>query len=329
MNTMNFSSSSRRTFLQQIALLGIALPLPLTSCSSAPEKDRQTSTDKKRPFRISLNVSTISGFKIPIEEQIKLSAVAGFEGIELWLSDVNDYVKSGGDVKDLNKLLQDNGLILENIIGFSNWLSNDPQTSAQGIAQMKKDMELTAQLGGHHIAATGIGLDVFLPENIELYGKQFAEIIHFGASCQVTPLLELWGHGILNKLWKVLSIASESQSPDAKFLLDFYHLHAGGNSFSELTLLNGTSLPVFHINDYPGDIPVETVADSDRVYPGDGACPFDEIIPRLYQTGFRGALSLELFNVSYWNNGTPKQVLDTGYKKTVEVIDRALSNYKS
>jgi sugar phosphate isomerase/epimerase len=92
-----------------------------------------------------------------------------------------------------------------------------------------------------------------------------------------------------------------------------------------LALLNGASLPVFHINDYPGDIPAETVRDSDRVYPGDGVCPFDEIIPLLYQAGFRGALSLELFNASYWRDSTPGQVLDTGYKKTTEVIDRALS----
>jgi sugar phosphate isomerase/epimerase len=312
-----------------MALLGMTtLPLPLTSCSVASEKDRQTSANKRRPFRISINVSTISGFKLPIEEQIKLSAAAGFEGIELWMSDVYNYVKNGGKAKDLNQLLQDNGLILENIIGFSNWLSNDSQKSAEGIAQMKMDMELTAQLGGHYIAATGIGLDAFLPENIEMYGKQFAGIIHIGASYQVTPLLELWGHGILNKLWKVLSIAAESQSPDAKFLLDFYHLHAGGNPFSAFALLNGASLPVLHINDYPGDIPTETVEDSDRVYPGDGVCPFDEIIPLLYQNGFRGALSLELFNVSYWSSGTPKQVLDTGYKKTVEVVDKALSKVK-
>jgi sugar phosphate isomerase/epimerase len=322
---MNDPLASRRKFLQQIALLGIALPLPLASCSPAPEKDRQAPSDKKRSFRISINVSTISGFKLPVKEQIKLAAASGFEGIELWMSDVYDYVKSGGEAKDLSKLLQDNGLIPENIIAFSNWLSNDPQTSAQGIEQMKKDMELTAQLGGHHIAATGVGLDVFLPENIDMYGKQFAEIIRIGASCQVRPLLELWGHGILNKLWKVLAIASGSNSPDAQFLLDFYHLHAGGNPFSALALLNGATLPVFHINDYPGDIPAETVADADRVYPGDGVCPFDEIIPLLYQSGFRGALSLELFNASYWRNGTPKQVLDTGYKKTTEVIDKALS----
>ncbi|MDR1102266.1 MAG: sugar phosphate isomerase/epimerase [Tannerella sp.] len=322
-NLSDIQPSSRRTFLQRITALGMTLPA--VSCTVAPGRDEKPQPEKKRPFRISINVSTLSGFKLPLREQIRLSAAAGFEGIELWISDAYRYVQEGGDAGALKALLDDSGLILENLIAFSGWLSNDAQTSAQGMEQMKKDMALAAQLGGRHIAATGVGLDVFQPDSLELYGRQYAEIVRMGQSFGVTPLLELWGHGTLNRLWKVLAIASVSSCPDAQLLLDFYHLHAGGNPFSALSLLNGASLPVFHINDYPGDIPAETVQDSDRVYPGDGICPFDEVIPALYRCGFRGALSLELFNPSYWSGCTPRQALDTGFGKTVAVVDRALS----
>jgi sugar phosphate isomerase/epimerase len=318
----DFQPSSRRTFLRNMTALGTALPF--TSCTVAPGKDHQPQEEKKRPFRISINVSTISGFGLSVQEQIRLSAAAGFEGIELWTRDVYRYVEAGGDAGDLKTLLDDCGLIPENIIAFSDWLSNDVQKSAQGMEQMKKDMELTAQLGGRHIAATGGGLDVFLPDRLELYWRQYAEIVHLGQSFGVTPLLELWGHGTLNKLWKVLAIASGHPCSDAHLLLDFYHLYAGGNPFGALSLVNGACLPVFHINDYPGDIPAETLQDSDRVYPGDGICPFDEVIPTLCRAGFRGALSLELFNASYWNGSTPQQVLETGFGKTVAVVDKAL-----
>ncbi|MDR2138892.1 MAG: sugar phosphate isomerase/epimerase [Tannerella sp.] len=319
----NFQPSSRRTFLQDLTALGMMLS-PV-SCTVAADRNRSAQPEKKRPFRISINVSTLSGFKLPVKEQIRLSAAAGFEGIELWTSDVYRYVQDGGDAGELKALLDDSGLMLENLIAFSDWLSNDARTSAQGMEQMKKDMALAAQLGGHHVAATGGGLDVFLPDRLELYCRQYAEIVRLGQSFGVTPLLELWGHGTLNKLWKVLAIASGSHCPDAQLLLDFYHLHAGGNPFSALSLISGAALPVFHINDYPGDIPAETLRDSDRVYPGDGICPFDQVIPMLYRAGFRGALSLELFNASYWNGGTPRQVLDTGFAKTVAVVDKALT----
>jgi sugar phosphate isomerase/epimerase len=319
----NVRPPSRRAFLQNLAALGMALPF--TSSALAPGKGDAPQGAQKRPFRISINVSTLSGFKLPVEEQIRLSAAAGFEGVELWTGDVSRYIASGGKAGDLKARLEDSGLRLENLIAFSDWLSNDEAKSAQGMEQMKKDMALAAQLGGRHIAATGAGLDRFLPDRLELYWRQYAGVVRLGQSFGVTPLLELWGHGTLDKLWKVLAIASGHPCSGARLLLDFYHLYAGGNPFGALSLLNGACLPVFHINDYPGDIPAEALQDADRVYPGDGICPFDEVLPLLYRAGFRGALSLELFNASYWNGYTPQQVLKAGFEKTTAVIDRALS----
>ena len=107
--------------------------------------------------------------------------------------------------------------------------------------------------------------------------------------------------------------------------MDFYHLYRGDNSFESLYLINGAELPIFHINDYPA-IPVRTkLSDSDRVYPGDGICPFDKALPLLYETGFRGALSLELFNPNYWTGQSVKRALEIGYDKVLTVITRSMS----
>ena len=41
------------------------------------------------------------------------------------------------------------------------------------------------------------------------------------------------------------------------------------------------------------------IADADRVYPGDGVAPIKQILRDLRAIGFRGMLSLELFNREY------------------------------
>ena len=79
-------------------------------------------------------------------------------------------------------------------------------------------------------------------------------------------------------------------------------------------------LPVFHINDYPSVPPRERLNDSDRVFPGDGICPFKELLPLLYDAGFRGAFSVELFNKKYWETMDVKEVLRQSYNKTCQVI---------
>ena len=53
------------------------------------------------------------------------------------------------------------------------------------------------------------------------------------------------------------------------------------------------------MNDYP-EIPREKINDADRVYPGDGIAPVAKILSTVFESGFDGVLSLELFNRTYW-----------------------------
>jgi sugar phosphate isomerase/epimerase len=67
------------------------------------------------------------------------------------------------------------------------------------------------------------------------------------------------------------------------------------------------------MNDYP-DIPRDKITDADRVYPGDGIAPVKDIVKMVLESGFRGVLSLELFNRSYWAQD-PNVVAATGLQK--------------
>ena len=42
------------------------------------------------------------------------------------------------------------------------------------------------------------------------------------------------------------------------------------------------------------------ITDADRVFPGDGAAPLDTLLRSLRDIGFRGMLSLGVFNREYW-----------------------------
>ncbi len=274
-----------------------------------------------RPFRISLNTSTISGYKLPVPEQIALCGEAGFDGIELWIRDIVAYLDQGGDYETLSRLLKDNELILENMISFSTWIADNKDKREEGIEGMRKDMETTARLGGRFIAATVQGLSSIDRDKLPDYAERYRTILEMGDEMGVTPLLELWGAGVLNSLPETVYITLATGHSKAVPLLDFYHLYRGGNPFESLSLINGSRLPVFHINDYPAQPPRKELKDSDRVFPGDGICPFANVLPSLYQSGFRGALSVELFNKGYWETMSAREVLKTSYDKTATIID--------
>jgi sugar phosphate isomerase/epimerase len=320
---------SRREMLRNTGLMFIGSSLVgLTSC--LPKGGNQGNVavsgnlKGRLPFRINLNTSTISGYKLPIEEQIDLCIEAGFDGIELWVRDVLSYIEMGGTLEKLAIRMKNGGLLLENMIGFSNWIADDNTRRKEGVGIMRRDMELTARLGGRFIAAPAQGIDSIERNKLSIYADRYRTILGYGDETEVTPILELWGGGVLNQLSDTVAITVGAAHPKASMLLDFYHLYRGGNSFESLRQINGANLQVFHINDYPAYPPQSELNDSDRVFPGDGICPFNEVLPLLHDIGFRGGLSVELFNRGYWDTMDVKTVLKNSYDKTVKVIEQAI-----
>ena len=283
-------------------------------------------SEETLPMRISLNTSTLLHYKLAVDVQIDMVAEAGFNGIELWMSDIKTYLENGGKAEDLRDKLQTHQLTLENIIGFSKWCSDDPEERKTALAQLREEMLITAALGGAYIAAPVQGISELDRTKYDDYAERYNAILELGDEISVTPLIELWGMGALHKVADCAQIVIATGHPKASMLLDFYHVHRGGNDWDTIDILNGKRLPVIHMNDYPATPSYEKLKDSDRVLPGEGVCPFDEIIPKLYRAGFRGGFSVELFNKGYWETMDAKTLLKNSYEKTFDIVQKALSN---
>lgn len=284
----------------------------------AKESPRQK-TKSDLPLPISLNCGTLVGYKLTIEEQIDMCAKAGYDGIEPWTRHIEEFLSRGGKLSDIKKRLEDANLKPYNLIGFAKSMIDDSAERAKNFEQMKIEIEWAAEIGSRNIACTMLGVEELNPLKFDEYAQRYAAVIEASKPFGVRPLLELWGHRALHRLGDALKIAALTNSGDAGLLLDFYHIYRGGNSFDTLKLINIASLDVFHINDYPANPAREKLVDADRIYPGDGICPFDKLLPQMYAQGFRGALSLELFNKTYWKN-PPEKVLADGYSKTKNVL---------
>ncbi len=128
------------------------------ACTVATGYARAKSTEENSlPIRFTLNMSTIRGQKLPISEQIQVAADAGYDGVEPWIGDLQEFVERGGKPNDLGKQIADSGLTVESAIGFAHWIVDDDQARAAGHAQARKDMALVKSIGGARIAAPPVG----------------------------------------------------------------------------------------------------------------------------------------------------------------------------
>jgi sugar phosphate isomerase/epimerase len=150
-------------------------------------------------------------------------------------------------------------------------------------------------------------------------------VLEIGRQIGVTPQLELWGFSkSLSRIGEVLFVAAESGHPDACLLTDVYHIYKGGSDFAGLRLINGQAMHAFHMNDYPASPDRTAISDADRVYPGDGIAPLTTILRDLRAIGFRGMLSLELFNREYWKQDA-QVVARTGLDKMRAAVEKSLA----
>ncbi len=284
-------------------------------------------TDQRRdPFTYCLNTSTIRGQKLSIVEEVALAAKAGYHGIEPWISELERHVNGGGNLPDLGKRIRDAGLRVESAIGFCEWIVDDENRRKKALEKAKHEMDMVRQIGGTRIAAPPVGATRQKDLSLLRAAERYRALAEVGAKCGVVPQVEVWGFSTtLGRLGECALVAIESGHPQACIMPDVYHLYKGGSGFSGLRLLDGSAMHVFHMNDYPADPPRAKITDADRVYPGDGVAPLRSIIRDLVRVGFRGVLSLELFNRSYWKQDA-LAVAKNGLQKMQTVVSRSLAS---
>ncbi|HOD80674.1 MAG: Inosose isomerase [Planctomycetes bacterium ADurb.Bin126] len=279
---------------------------------------------KDEPFGYCLNMGTVMGHKLTLDREIELAARAGYNGIEPWTRSIKAYVEGGGSAKDLAKRAADAGLSVEGAIGFFDWIVDEPDRRAKALEQARQEMELVASIGGRRIAAPPAGAT---NEKVDLLAaaERYAALVDIGRQVGVVPAAEIWGRSqTMGRLGEAALVAIHCGRKEACILPDVFHMYRGGSAFEGLRLLSAQAIAVFHVNDYPADPPREQSTDAHRVMPGDGVAPLGQIFRDLAAIGYRGMISLELFNRDYWKM-EPLQVARIGLEKMRSAVRKALA----
>lgn len=260
-------------------------------------------------FLYCLNTSTIQ--PTPLLEKIRLAGKHGFQAVELWLSDVEQYVAEEGRLTDITAALADNGLIVPCTIALKGWVDADEQDYAATLDTCRRRFALAAQLGARFLVATPSRPAA----EITLITQRYRDLLRIGRSMGVRPAMEFLGFSqsvfTVGQAWKVVVDCGE---PDATLVLDSFHLYRGGSDLSDCEPIPAERIANYHINDAPAYPPRLEQADSDRVMPGEGILDLESQISLLRRKDYRGPVSLELFNRELWRRD-PNQVVQLGMER--------------
>ncbi len=266
-------------------------------------------------FLYCLNTSTIR--PTPLMKKIQVAGRAGYRAIEPWNDEIDAYLADGGSISELRRAIGDSGLKVVSVIALHSWITSDGPAHAAVLEECKRRMDQAVQLGSPYIVASPP------QEVVELdrATSRFAELMAIGKSLGVIPSMEFLGFvdGVKN-VATAWAIASGTGDARATVVADVFHMIRGGGSVDDLLQLSGDRLANFHINDVPAKPDPLTQTDYDRVMVGDGIADLPKVIANLRSIGYRGPLSLELFNRDLWECD-PEMVVKRGLERIRALVE--------
>jgi sugar phosphate isomerase/epimerase len=265
-------------------------------------------------FGYCLNTSTIRSEGASVLDAIDTAARAGYDGIEPWVRELDAWVQAGGTLQQVRERAESRGLQIVNLIAFPEWSVPEKDRRAKGLEEARRCLEMAQALGCPFLAAPPFGIH---DRQVDLFAvaQRFGELVDLAAEYKVVPLLEYWGVArTLGTTGEALLVAAECGRPGVQLLADVFHMYKGSGHYFGFEHFGAGRLGLLHANDYPESPGRDSIADADRVYPGDGVAPWGQIATALDRIGYQGMLSLELFNQEYWDRG-PEVVAREGLEK--------------
>lgn len=265
-------------------------------------------------FIFCLNTSTIR--PTPLLEKIAIAGRAGYQAIEPWNDEITEFLERGGTLDDVKHALADASVEVVSMIALHGWITAEGDEHARVLDDCKRRMAQAVALESPYIVASPPQEVVDLSQA----SNRFGELMRLGRSLGVAPAMEFLGFvdGIKD-VTSAATIARGCGEPGATVVADVFHMTRGGGSVDDLLELPGHSLACFHINDLPSHPDPHVQTDADRVMIGEGIADLPRVIADLRAIGYRGPLSLELFNRDLWTKD-PFEVARLGLERIQALV---------
>ncbi len=257
--------------------------------------------------RLCLNAACIKNE--PLERQVAIAGAAGFHGVGLWMDDIDAALRRGSSLKEIAALVRRAGLLVEEICFLGRWQDCSPQDFSS-VLQEADRMALVAR-------SLDCGVVVAVPTmargSTTDAPRRFREVCDAAAGHDVRVALEFVGTAVgvkdIGTAWRLVDDCGRA---NAGLLLDTFHFFLGGSTPAELAKVPAERIFLVHVSDaLPVPLAQLATFHDFRTFPGAGTIDFTPLHDWLADAGYRGAVSLEIWNQEMLK-GDPERVARQG-----------------
>jgi 4-hydroxyphenylpyruvate dioxygenase len=254
-----------------------------------------------------------------LSEKLQAIAAAGFRGVEIFENDLLSYNGTPGDVATE---MADLGLQVITFQPFRDFEGMPGAQRQRTFDRAERKFDLMQQLGCDLLlVCSNVSPDAV--GGIDRAAADFRELGERAAKRGLRIGFEAlaWGRHIADyrDAWEVVRRASH---PAVGLVLDSFHTYARRTDLGQLSAIPGDQIFLVQLADAPWlDMDVLTWSRHFRCFPGQGDLPLIDFMVAVQATGYRGELSLEIFNDQF-RAGSPRAVAVDGQRSLVYLLDQ-------
>ena len=233
---------------------------------------------------------------LSVDEQIRVTAEIGFQGIELicierCTTDVDKLDQS--ERRRIRGLLNASGLELPALHASVNPIDADPQIAAHNVARLRRSIDLSADLAGPEGPPAIVLMGYGRPETYETDRDRlvpiFQDLAEYGRGRGVALALELHVGQAIDRPERVLWLLEHVGHPNFRLNLDTSHLDVMGYSIAESVRPLVAYAVHTHVKDQRGQVP-----SYEFLTPGDGDYDYVTYLKEMAAGGYTGFITGEI-----------------------------------
>jgi len=256
-----------------------------------------------------------------LENKLNAAAQAGFRAVELF---ENDLTVFRGKARDARKIASDLGLDIIALQPLRDFEAMPEPLRGRNFDRGRRKLELAQELGARLLSICSNVSTEAIDDTARAANDlgEFADIAR-RAGMRIGYEALAWGRHVKDWMaaWDIVRLADRD---NLGIILDSFHIFVRGNPIDPIADLPGDKIALVQVADAPALVmdPL-SLGRHYRCYPGQGDYPIVDYLDAATRTGYRGPLSLEIFNDQF--RGASAKLIATDGMRALRVSGEALA----
>lgn len=244
-------------------------------------------------------IGTVCSLDAPLETVLTDYAAGHVDAVDLWLGQADAYLKERSRA-DLRADFEQHGIAPVAASFQGGLLTSQGEARLEHWKTFEGRLSLCSELGIPVLVVAGDAHGPLGPQDLGRLSASLIEGAKRAADAGVKLALEFDARASFpNNLQSAVALVEDVGSPHLGLCLDWFHWTVGPSKPLDLWLLTKDNLAHVQLCDLV-DVPREMATDGDRILPGEGSSPADDLVRRLGEIGYAGGVAIELLDPRMW-----------------------------